>query len=713
MGPDGQPVGGGVYLHGRLLLTCAHVVNAALGRGLFEVSDPTATAALRVAFRAGAAAAAPPGSARVEAWLAPRAADGGPAPEGAVEWLGDLAVLRLDADPPPDAFPQSWAAMTVGQQLRAWYGTGQAVSATSTTVQVCEPDRSYVDAAASGPAIGPGYSGGPLWSAADQAVVGLVAGQLRGTGGFGDRSLVLSWQTVRGELEWALGPARAVALLLPAHPAPAAALQDGLPELSDLLGELFPGTTERADGAAHLAALFELGQGPAGTAPSVERMAALLLTEPRALAALAEYRRHSRPDQASRLLGLGHELAVPGLLSPEQYGRLVAMLEKALEPPAPGLPSLARLVAAALPWVDLPPALLTGPVPEGCGSRTAALVRHLETYRPGKLLRFVEYVAAALGTRGETALARRLHTWNENTADRLGVSLDALRDYRADAGDWPGAAAEEGTERGTPRLVVRLTRYQHSGAGRFRCALWADHGDGELHPVDGPGGRPGTPEEVARDLRAVMAEWEDGGEDPYPTVEFVLDKEELGLAVEEWDTAHPEELADGDEPRPLGTVHPVVVRLALDLDPVRSRERAKALAFRWRWRTVSPPLHLDGEHQEPRQVASALLSHRAASCVVLGGPDRERRVLLAVKCLRMGVPVVIWDRVADGSLPAGHFAPIDPGGPEHSLPERVRSYRAGAFGYAERFPLRPVLAREDPTRPLPQTLALTDPEERP
>lgn len=362
------------------------------------------------------------------------------------------------------------------------------------------------------------------------------------------------------------------------------------------------------------------------------------------------------------------------------------------------------------------------------------------------LLRFVEYLAAALaagptvagpaagpaaagptaagpGAPGQdpgapAAHAERLRLWCESTSAYLGVDDAALRERRVAAEEW--AAARTGpAAAAASRVAVRLTRYQHGGrgsAGRFRSALWTDVGDGELRPAAAADQRPHTPEEIARQIREAVAGWDDDGtppdgQDTQPVVEFFLDDDELNLPVEEWDSSYPDEL-DGEEGlMPLGVATAVVVRPAAALSALRARERGRALHRRWQRRGWVKPLHLDERYHETRHIVSAVQYHRNVAWIVLRGADPARRPGFAAKCLALGVPVVLWDRAARDSVPAEHFDALDLDGPADELPERVRRYRANAYGYAEQYPLRPALAWDDPTRPAPPLLHLADPDE--
>lgn len=89
---DQAPIGAGILVGTRQVLTCAHVVNSAIGRRVEVADPPPADARIMLDFPLPAPGTFLP--ARVVKWEGPRA-DGG----------GDMAILALDSDPPPNAIP--------------------------------------------------------------------------------------------------------------------------------------------------------------------------------------------------------------------------------------------------------------------------------------------------------------------------------------------------------------------------------------------------------------------------------------------------------------------------------------------------------------------------------------------------------------------------------------------------------------------------------
>ncbi|MGA5565586.1 S1 family peptidase, partial [Streptomyces platensis] len=354
---DGKAAGAAVVLTPHHLLTCAHVVNDALGKELFDGSRPEG--ALRVQTHG------PSGAQLHEAqavhWIPPRRLDGGDGPpgRGELEWAGDLAVLRVGAAlccPAPPEFRR----MRVGQSVRAWHGSALSGSYADVRVKTCDSRVGYLDGALSGMAIGPAYSGGPLWSEAEGAVVGLVAAcmlppvdQAYDSRHVTRRSWGIPWQRIEAELRAAGAGSLLDRPVCDDDPAQAV--------LADLLANVLPAPMFRADYARAVAERCGLGHPTDGSAPSPEEFARILVTEERALAALTEALRSRDPGAVTALIAAGKLSAVPRLLSPREHDRLLALLT--------GLPDelvelLPEAVRAALPLVaELPcdaglPALL-------------------------------------------------------------------------------------------------------------------------------------------------------------------------------------------------------------------------------------------------------------------------------------------------------------------------------------------------------------------
>ncbi|GAB2602033.1 hypothetical protein GCM10027168_38990 [Streptomyces capparidis] len=708
-----RTAGAGVYLAERTVLTCAHVVNDALGRGPFRHEHP-GDAALEVAFPCADPAARHP--ARLTVWVPPRDEAGGPVPAGAREWAGDLALLKLQGPPPSSVRPPAWEAMAEGQRVRAWYGGGQRFSYADGEVGTCDGRIGYFDGALSGAAVGPGYSGGPLWCPKLGAVVGLVAGQVSpAEGAFRAghvvrRGWAVPWQAVRAELERG-----GAAHLLPAPAPPAApggpapgAGHRLLPALTALLGD--PG--RRADRARALAVHCGLGTPGDGSVPGVEEIAAVLAEEPRALATLTELLAPVTGPQGrphlDQLLAVGRLLRPQWLLSHGEHRRLLELLRQ-LAGSDPAL--LPRAVRGALPYLELP-----GPLraPHLGADAVEAAVAALEEFpgdstpvptgspRVPALLRVAEYLAAVAGE----PFRAGLREWTGDVACRLGIHDSALHERRADADAW-ARRARAGRR---TRLTVRLRRQSGDPQDTFRCALWRARGDGSAARVSIGEDRPRTAAEIARLVRDEATAGADGSPE-VPVVEFVVDRADLHLPVDEWDGADPGE-ADPDDvlallggAQALGEDYHVVLRS----HGLRRAPGEAAWPRRWAERGRCAPLVVDASYPDARAVLAELkTTHRDCGHVVVHGPPALRAQLVEV-CVAMGVPVVLWDRAASGHEHAAHLAAVEPDKAVDGLPERVRCHRAKAAAHPLDHPARPALVWEDADRPVPGELTLADP----
>ncbi|GGO91238.1 VMAP-C domain-containing protein [Wenjunlia tyrosinilytica] len=697
-----RTAGAGVYLSGRTLLTCAHVVNDALGQGMFHQVHP-GEVTVKVTFPGSGTGTRHP--ARLILWVPP----GGD--EGAMEWSGDVALLELESDPPPAVRPVPWLEMADGQQVRAWYGGGQRFTYAQARVGSCDGRIGYLDGQLSGAAIGPGYSGGPLWSERDGAVVGLVAGQATApAGAFTPRHVVRrSWgialQAVRHELE----RAGAAHLLSSRRPAPA--VDEGLRHrLLGALTALLGDPSLRADRARALAARCGLRAPDDSSAPTLEELADVLVEVDRALPTLAESLVPALGDARARealdqLLAVGRLLAPSHLLSHTEHNRLLTRLVSLAEQDSGSLP---RAVRGALPYVELPSALRLPQLPP---VRVEEAVASLEqftgdstpvpygTARVPALLRVVEYLAAGLGE----PVREELRQWCQDVAVRLGIHRSALAERRSDAVAW----AEQAGARQRSRVVVELSTRFGDPEDTYRCTVWQGRPDGSAARVSIGEDRPRPPQEIARLVRDVEEGVQSGsGASGVPSVAFVVDRSGLQLPVDEWDSAD----SDAIMPEVLGEDWHVVLRCP-ELRR-RSRTGEADLTRRWAERGRSAPLVVDQRFSDARQVIAELKTEcRDCGHVVLHGPREHRGKLLEV-CLAMGVPVVLWDREADGHEQADLLDPVSPTGPPDGLPERVRFFRVKAYSAPRSHQARPALVWEDAAQSLPGELWLADPDSR-
>ncbi|MDH2390745.1 trypsin-like peptidase domain-containing protein [Streptomyces sp. HNM0663] len=688
---DGRAAGAGVLLTTDALLTCAHVVNDALGREQF---DPRRPGAETIAVSVNEPSGARRYRARTVCWIPPRRLDGSPEVRlGAdAEWLGDLAVLRLEGAS-GESTPPQWHPMAEGQTLRAWHGSSLRRSYARVQVTSCDGTFGYVDGEPTGMPIGRAYSGGPLWSGTYDAVVGVVASHLMppadpatgrplpySTQDVARRSWSIPWQRVERELR----AAGAGALFDAAEGDPD---DPALPVLTDLIESLFPSPMLRADIGRTVADRCGLSCTDDGTAPSAEEFASLLVTEARALAALSEALRRQDPDATAQLLSAGRLSQVPRLLSPREHRKLRTLLDAVPRAVPARLPEAVR---AALPLVAALPA----------DAATEVLLDRLECL-PGDsragggprvpgLLRVIEYLAVLC----DSAQRARLRLWCDGVAERLGIPRAALAERRSDADEW--ARARSGRH-APPRALVHVMR---ASPERFRMRVWCDEGAGPRQ-VSAAGDTTYSGREAARELlRLLESLCRSAPDDRRPLIEALVDRSGLNLPIDEWESFGPDDLVPGV----LGAEYPIVVHCP---ELLRRNERfLPDWRRRWSQLDTGASLRFTDASASAREIYGALIDRMDTVRVTVDVPPRVRDEIVQV-CLVMGVPVVVWDR--ESGPPSDAVERMTSVAPRQ-LPEEVRSYRARTVHRPAEYPGRPVLAWADADRSVPQ-LHLSEPQE--
>ncbi|MEV6654378.1 trypsin-like peptidase domain-containing protein [Streptomyces sp. NPDC051219] len=699
---DARTAGAGVLLTDRDVLTCAHVVNDALGRTPFASPQPDPDPIALVLH-------GNQGPVRNEAstifWIPPRRLDGSPLPLAGdeLEWAGDLAVLRLADGPPAPLPPPAWHRMAEGQSLRAWHGTGLRGSFANVRVQSCDDWIGYLDGDITGMPIGPAYSGGPLWSSADGAAVGLVTARIgapvdESTGRpepyhpqqVTRRGWGIPWQRIELELRHAGAGALLRdrescgvpdAALVPEDPAQ--------PLLADLLDILLPSSSALAKRARHVAEQCGTGHPGDGSAPSVEEFALFLVTEERALAALTEILRVRTPEAVPDLLAAGRVSPVPRLLSPREHRKLLDLLDTLPASVTARLAEATRAalpLAAALPCDTDPPEFVDRLERLSGDGRTAVSGPRV----PG-LLRAVEYVAAMC----PPAQRARLRLWADGVASRVGIPASSLRERRDDAEDWVVLRKADSS---APRLLVRISRERQ---GRYSLRIWCDEGAGPRGMSLGDSPTYTAGQGIALILEVLEPLYRAAPEGVRPVVEFLVDRDSLELPLDEWQLPDP----DGLVPGVLGAEYPLVIHC-----PELVRRSGRYLndwRRRWKHLDTAAALHFAEPSVTAREAYGMLMDSVDAAQVTVDVPSRIRLEIVQV-CLAMGVPVVLWDREAEqGSHAVRHATGAAP----RTLPERVRSYRAKSLHRPSDHPGRPVLAWADADRALPPDLELADPTE--
>jgi hypothetical protein len=177
---------------------------------------------------------------------------------------------------------------------------------------------------------------------------------------------------------------------------------------------------------------------------------------------------------------------------------------------------------------------------------------------------------------------------------------------------------------------------------------------------------------------------------------------ESGTAGDAGSLAGSDAAIDAGLAAPLGEEYHVVLRCKI------ARRSDSALARRWAARALGEPLVVDGRATDAKSAIVRLKKDRDCGRVVIHGP-REHRDMMLRACLVLGVPVIVWDRNADGYDHAPRLDPVAPAGPLDSLHERVRCFRVDAYADPVKYPARPAVVFENPDRPLPAGLWLADP----
>lgn len=692
----GDTAGTAVLLTGRMLLTCAHVVNDALGFPQSQTADQRGVT-VKVVF--SVLSQDHPHTATVRHWVPKRAL-----PEAGVGWAGDLAVLELDDAPPAHVKPLRWREMASGQEAVAWY-RGHEYSYAKVTVGSCEGPLGFLDGKLSGNAIGRGYSGGPV-CLDDGSAVGLVMAQLSpASPNFSPadvvrRSISVPWQRIRDELT-AVGAGDLVRDVLSAAQPTAGAAPGSV--LEELLSALLGDPAFRADRSRELAARYAVQCSEHG-APTIAEFAELLASHPRMLPDFVELHAPTITSERERtalsqLATIGNREGIALLLSGREHERLLGLLTHVACQDSRRLPQAVR---GALPFVELPQVLAAARIDP---KHLEEVVHTLEGFpgdsnrvpadspRVPALLRVVEYLAALADSPAEA----ELRAWSDSVARRLGVHPTALTERRDDATAW-GSSRQAAT-----RVVVQLAYRPEDPPEHFWYTIWRRRADGTAARVSATGDALLHKAEIARLVREEAEKSPDGnalGEKVL--VEVFVEPELLYLPVDEWDEAND---ADADVgfaiPTRLGEEFHVVMRCR-----EFSRRSAAALARRWAGRTSGEVVIADAAG------IGALITRlkKSHDCgrVVLHGPRKEREQMMRA-CLALGVPIVLSDRSAEAFEDAHRLDAVEPVGSLSGLLDRVRKFRVDAYDDPGTLPTRPSLVWEDPDHPAPEILLLADP----
>ncbi|PZH14778.1 hypothetical protein C1I97_09860 [Streptomyces sp. NTH33] len=699
--------GAGALLSPRYVLTCAHVVNHALGRQQMDIEPPTRSARLEVMVRQGSVRHR--STARLVVWVPPRRSPGN-------NWgEGDLAVLELDKAAAPPMRAVAWQDMTERLRVRAWHGGGDTGTFADTTIKAADAWYYYADADLRGASIQHGYSGGPLFREDDLTVaVGLVTNHVINETPLSDRQVVrrtltVPWQRIRDELVRA-DAHDVLDACLPAPFTDTGNVPDGA---VDLLLQLFDRTEQLEYQANRLAKKLGLHmtteEPDTAVLPLEEELAVLLFTEGRALPTLAELLTEvvgeERRKTLDRLVALGRTEKGVRLLSVGEHQRLLALL-------TPVNAAHPRLLCQATRHVlqlahRLPEWIYDGTMPE---ARLAAAVDDLDqdnadTMPP--LLRLAVFLSAAVTDR---AIRNELDAWCDDVGRRLGRDRSLLMDCRAQASSWV-----KSRRRSLTRIVVDLSR-NDAGCERYTCHIWRVR-EGRAPEEAGISAGPYTPEEIGREIHGLAGEHGNGGDEAAPWIDVVVGREHLDVPVDGWtaSTLLDELAALGisssaveDSPLVLGAQYQMALRLReYHRETEKENDRRYMLARRWAAGRTGPLVIK--EDIDPRVLLRAMTDEYSdASWAVLhGGPERREYVLAL--CLFHGVPVVLWDREAAHAEHAQRLDDIVGGVALSDLPEAVRSFREDVYYGARTVAARPAMVWDDPGMALPTPPDYGDP----
>ncbi|WP_043671103.1 VMAP-C domain-containing protein [Streptomyces xylophagus] len=446
------------------------------------------------------------------------------------------------------------------------------------------------------------------------------------------------------------------------------------------------------------------GLAPTGGMDPVEWFARALLRTPRTMATFIEALTSDGDiETAHAFIKLTLVHGVPGLLSVHEHADLYHLLAC---------------------WPRLSPATvnaLTGAATSAVGVQVTAngalspdeLMEHVEGlekfpggYSPAvkgfkvpAVVEFVQFLAVHTGPEQvPPALRIKLAKWGDRVAERLLVDASELNRVRGKAEAWDTALQASHT---SPRIVVEI--YPEGTQDSYTCIVWTAPGTGELSRYGHTdNGVPVTSERAMRLIdRAARSLTTDEG--TTPVVEIVLQHDDLlNIPVHAWDGAP-------GEPPPilLGVEQQIALRCAPMASADREERRRDSLRRRWASRSLSQVVYLDESNAvDDRQAYGTLSCDRNASRVVVRSGRRNCAALVRA-ALFAGYPVVLWDSADSHALATADFAPLQPDGALHELPERVQSYWARAQADGARHPLRPALLLEDHDQQLPPVLSLT------
>ncbi|MFE6272113.1 trypsin-like peptidase domain-containing protein [Streptomyces goshikiensis] len=663
LGRAGNPVGAGVLVTPSLILTCAHVVNSALGQGRFHSPVPSRVHGVRLRFPHLDRERELTGRVVPEMWRPPRsrASTEQPSPpaEGMLPYYGDLAVLELDTEAPAGSEPACFLAHRDGNEVVARWASGHPLPTLRAVPRV--DSHPWIALDVLGGTVAEGFSGGPLWDRERQAVVGLVVAAH-------DPAILNEALTLAPRRQQAPSSMYAIGISsietempgLPPLAVPAAGR--GRQQLHLVLEELLPSRQAIRECEERLAA--SLGRQSAGAAADIERLVGLAMGVRRGVPELLnivydQIREHRPSDPAQESLWLRAlqiaRLVSPGeRLSPGQHRNLTGLLSQCRQTDP------VSLLHKVLPYAD------THPMP--CDLADATDV--LEGYDPQPsqpmppLLQGVVHISTHQRVVG-SELADDLDAWARSVAPRLGVARVALDQYGADI---RAAQADRVSKRspdvGPPRVQVELLPVPPGGLFTYQIWVWSAENRHEIvqtQDTEVPSTQ--VVEAILQVLRTEVHEYPENA-----VVEFFLAPGWLRLDVDAWEFP-----GKGDD---VG-FHPGIARRVVLRSSVRTRETYAGWKRRSSALSAAPRLLIDERHVDASVARARLEVHPEAGVVILCcGQQDQGRVLR--QCIQAGVHTVLWHREGyDSHVAADMLALVESVDPVR-IPEEVRMARAKA-----------------------------------
>ncbi|MEU5328914.1 VMAP-C domain-containing protein [Streptomyces parvus] len=657
-----HPVGAGVLLSSTLVLTCAHVINSALGRHRFDVSLPSREQQVGLRFPHIDRERELVGRVLPYGWRPPRSRPEADQPSppgvGALPYYGDLAVVELDTGAPPGAEPAPFLTHRDGNEVIAQWASGNVLPTLRAMPRVSSHPWIALDVL--GGTVAEGFSGGPLWDRQRQAVVGLVVAAHESLGR--RERIAPAEQYAPPAAMYAIGLSSIEYELPDLPPVVVPAAGRGRQQLLGVLEKLVPTHSEVMACENRLAR--RLGRQSCGPAADIERLAGMAMGVRRGVPELLNiiYEQLAELDAGSpsvnpdweRVLGIARIVSPRERLSPGQRRNLNALLAdcRTTDPIA--------LIRTVLPYANV--------APQPCDLADAIDVLECYDPQPGQpmppLLQGVINISLQERER-DACLADDLDAWVDSTAPRLGVATAAVAQFRAGLSAHPWARGTRPPHTAPPRVQVELL--PASAGHLFTYQIWVWSGDGR-HEVVLTEDTEVTSHRVVEAIRQVLrTEVEEQPETAL--VEFFVAPAWLRLDVDAWEFP-----GSSDD----GGFRPGIARRVV----LRSSERTRETHAGWKRRSSalpsSPRLLLDQRFSDPA-VAQARLEIDPEAGIVVVCCDRQRQGLVLRQCIQAGVHTVLWHREEHGGQIAADLLALVEGVDHARIPEAVRLERAKAM----------------------------------